>query len=124
MPTWTYSQRTGALIDPDGAVIGYGYAGHPPFVNRPAAEGRENEGPLPTGNYIIEAAVDHPTCGPCSLPLAPYPDNAMHGRSGFLIHGDDSTPADQSASAGCIILDRPIRDVIEASAVRELAVIV
>lgn len=121
MTAWTYSQRTGEMRDPEGNVVETGYAGAGPGTNRPAAEHIENVGPVPTGDYRIEPARDHPTCGPCSLPLTPDADNEMHDRSGFLIHGDN---ADHTASTGCIILSRTTRDMIEASSVRDLVVTV
>jgi hypothetical protein len=123
MSIWSYSQASGVLISPDGEVVGAGYSGAHPYVNKPRAEWREDEGPIPTGNYTIGAAVDHATCGPCSLPLEPDPGNEMHGRSAFLIHGDTAT-MDQTASTGCIILPRNVRDLIEASDCRELIVTV
>lgn len=119
MTAWSYSQRTGELRDPGGELIATGYAGAGAGTNRPLAEGIPNVGPIPTGSYTIEAARDHPTCGPCSLPLTPDADNEMHDRSGFLIHGDN---ADHTASTGCIILPRVIRDEIAASECRELVV--
>lgn len=123
MTTWTYSQRTGELCDPSGTVVEVGYSGAHPYVNKPRAEWRTDEGPIPTGNYTIDAATDHATCGPVSLPLVPYSDNEMHGRSAFLIHGDTAT-MDQTASTGCIIMSRATREMIEASTCRELVVTV
>jgi hypothetical protein len=119
---WNYCQQTGAMTAPDGVIIAYGYAGHPPFVNRPAADPLSDLGPLPTGKYTMAQAYDHPTCGPCSIPLEPDPANKMHGRSEFLIHGDDSSSVGRTASAGCIILPRDVRDTINASANRDLVV--
>lgn len=121
MSTWTYRQATGELRDPDGVLVEVGYSGAPGYVNRPMAERRENQGPVPTGGYAMLAAYDHPNLGPCSIPLEPAPDNRMHGRDDFFVHGD--TPEmDQSASEGCIIMSRPTRDLLAASAVRDLTV--
>ena len=46
--------------------------------------------------------------------LDPFPSNDMYGRSGFYIHGDNPR-GDKSASEGCIILARPIREAVEKS---------
>lgn len=121
MNAWTYRQKTGEMCDPDGALVEVGYSGAPGYVNRPIAERREDEGPLPTGTYTIGAAVDRNDLGPCSLPLVPYALNEMHGRSGFYIHGD-TAEMDQTASTGCIILSRTTRDLIAQSSVRDLVV--
>lgn len=121
MPHWTYSQHTGVMVDPAGVVLEVGYAGANSYVNRPIAEGVENQGPLPTGSYTLEAAVDRDDLGPCAIPLTPHPDNEMHDRSGFYIHGD-TAEQNQTASEGCIIMSRPTRDAMNVSAVRTLVV--
>jgi hypothetical protein len=121
--SWVYSQKTGALTSPSGEVLAVGYSGAGAFMNRPIAERLEDRGPIPTGTYTIEGSVEHPTCGPCSLPLEPHPDNEMHGRSAFLIHGD-SIDDPGTASTGCIIMPRDVRDQIAASDVRQLVVVV
>lgn len=123
MSAWTYSQKSGWMKRPDGVVIGTGYSGAQPYVNRPLAEGRENEGPIPTGNYKMLTAYDHDNLGPCSIPLEPAPDNEMHGRDDFFIHGDTAS-MDQTASQGCIIMTRAVRDEINTSDVKELVVVV
>ena len=52
--------------------------------------------------------------------LEPRGHNA-HGRDGFLIHGDN--PAlNGSASEGCIILGKPLRELIAASTDKDLNV--
>ena len=52
--------------------------------------------------------------GPFVLRLTPAPTNEMFGRDGFLIHGD-SIEHPGSASHGCIILPRAIREAIAKS---------
>jgi hypothetical protein len=123
MPSWTYSQKTGQLCDPDGNVIETGYAGAQPYVNQPSAEWREDLGPLPTGTYTIEAAFDHANLGPCSMPLTPSPANTMYGRSAFYIHGD-TAEMNQTASTGCVIMSRATRDMIDASPIKQLKVVI
>lgn len=123
MTSWTYRQSTGELIDPDGIMIEVGYSGAPGYVNRPIGERVEDHGVIPTGNYTMMAAIDHATCGPCSIPLTPDADNAMHGRDGFYMHGD-TDEMNQTASSGCIIMSRPTRDMVNASPMRTLCVVV
>jgi len=55
--------------------------------------------------------VDTVTHGPYVLPLTPSLNNQMFGRSGFLIHGD-SVVNPGTASEGCIILPRAVRQQI------------
>lgn len=112
--TWTYSQSTGRLSH-DGEVIATGYAGHDAGLDDPNAQQTAFVGPLPRGTYDIGSPIsDGGHMGPYVLPLSPWPINNMFGRSGFYIHGD--TPArDQSASNGCIVLDRQWRALITQS---------
>ena len=119
---WTYDLNTGAMTDPNGNVVECGYSGAQPYVNDPYAMWREDQGPLPIGNYTIQPAYDHENLGPCSMPLDPNPNNIMFGRDAFYIHGD-TQDMNQTASTGCIILSRPTRDLINASPVRSLEVV-
>lgn len=124
---WTYVQASGQLLAPSGACIGTGYAGgncgkNPDGVNNPAMENVSCVGPLPCGTYTIGSPADNPKLGPFAIPLAPSSANAMFGRSAFFIHGDTSA-MDNSASEGCIILARSIRNQIAASTDKLLQVI-
>lgn len=120
-----YDIRTGALFEAVPAVAGgeatpgkrlaRGYSGHPPFVNDPTAQAVVARGPIPVGNYNIGRAFNHVRLGPCVFYLDPWNDNAMHGRSGFFIHGDNEF-GNQTASHGCIILSRAIRENLRAYA--------
>ena len=122
MSSWTYSQLTGQLCNPAGACVAVGYSGSEPYKNRPAAEHRQDEGPIPTGLYTMGPARDDDQMGPQCVPLEPAPDNEMHGRFGFYVHGDTTPPGD--ASSGCIIVPRAVRDALDASDVRQLLVTV
>ena len=53
--------------------------------------------------------------------LLPAPGTNTHGRSGFLIHGDN-VMKDKSASEGCIILGPKIRQQIADSKIKWLLV--
>jgi hypothetical protein len=117
--TWNYSQSKGEL-DHDGAAVGVGYSGHGDGMNNPDDEAIPNVGPIPAGDWSIGAAEDMPHLGPVAMPLTPQGHNA-HGRFGFFIHGDN--PAmNRTASDGCIILSRPIREQIAASGDTDLNV--
>ena len=53
----------------------------------------------------------HRTAGAATIRLEPDATNEMHGRDGFLIHGDNAT---NDASEGCIIVPRATRDQLRA----------
>jgi hypothetical protein len=71
----------------------------------------QGQGPIPVGGYTIGDPVDGPPLGPVRMRLDPDAGNDMFGRSGFLIHADNSDH-DYTASEGCIILPRSVRDRI------------
>lgn len=119
--TWEWTIQTGELTH-DGVLIGTGYAGHGSGVNNPAEQSIPNTGPVPAGRYMIGPAFVHPVCGPVSMQLIPDRSDNEFGRSGFLIHGDNFA-CNETASDGCIVLDRPVRDVIAAAMDRELIVV-
>jgi hypothetical protein len=116
--TWTYRQQTGALLH-DDAVVATGYSGAGPGKNNPADEAIPNVGPIPRGAYIIGTPKDSPHMGPEALPLTPDGHDAL-GRSGFFMHGDNEA---HTASTGCIIMPRQVRDQVAASPDRALEVV-
>ena len=119
--TWRWVQSIGQ-ISRGGISEGYGYAGAGDGKNNPQMEDVRNVGPIPRGMYTIEAPVNTETHGPFVLRLTPDEDNEMYGRSAFLIHGDSiSKPG--TASRGCIILARSIREEIWDSGDRRLEVV-
>lgn len=111
---WSYSQSAGQLRL-NGVLIGTGYSGAGLNIstgrNNPAMQNVPNQGPIPTGQYQIGAAYNHPQKGPTSMNLSPVGHNAL-GRSGFMIHGNN---IQNNASQGCIILGPAIRQQIAAS---------
>ncbi len=108
-----YHQSSGQLIcrDANGnpIVSGTGYSGAGWDRNNPNAQCVANLGPIPQGAYAMGAAYDTADHGPEVIPLSPINNTNTCGRSGFLIHGDNST---HTASQGCIIMDKSVRDVI------------
>lgn len=117
----TYEQNTGRFtIHGASQHSVVGYAGRGEGRNNPLMQDVRNVGPLPRGAYRVSMPFTHVSKGPVVFRLTPSPINAMHGRSGFLIHGDN---ARGDASEGCIILPRYYRQMISRLGVRDLFVI-
>lgn len=116
---YVYSQKTGKLTL-GTTLIATGYSGHGEGVNNPDKEKVKNVGPIPAGDWIISAPRKYKTMDNC-FDLTPNGHTA-HGRNQFLIHGDNAK-GDKSASEGCIILDKPVRDEIAKSKIRKLRVV-
>ncbi len=125
--TWTYSQIDGRLYDKDGLHVATGYAGgnggkHPEGVNNPDMQNVKMIGPLPVGVYTFGRVVLKSHLGPYAIPLIPDPSNEMFGRSAFYCHGD--TPEmNESASDGCMIMARKVREEMYKSPDHRLEVI-
>lgn len=117
---WTYQQSTGRFSH-NGVLVGVGYSGHQEHANRPEDEQLHGLGPIPRGLYTMQnwrddvhkgPCVCKGPCvhkGPCVCDLIPDATNQMFGRSGFMLHGDNAA-GDHSASEGCIIQRRPVRE--------------
>lgn len=118
---WTYEQSTGRLLH-DNERIAIGYSGAEDGKNNPALQDQHNVGPIPVGNYSIGAPVDTVTHGPYVLPLTPDAGNEMFGRAGFLMHGD-SVVHPGTASQGCIIMPRMVREQVWNSGDNGLTVV-
>ena len=116
---WRYEQSTGRLW----RLMGEGYSGHGvEGKNQPDMQSVKNVGPIPRGKWLVTTRFDDPHKGPWCLRLAPAPGTDTLGRSGFLVHGDSiSDPG--TASEGCIILSRGIRQRIWESDDHELEVV-
>lgn len=109
-----YSQSTG-LVSYLEQSIGTGYSGNGPGLNNPNLQGARDIGPIPQGDYTIEKFFDDlDGKGPVVAHLIPDLNNEMYGRSGFMIHGDNSE-ANHTASEGCIILPRAVREFISSA---------
>jgi len=119
---WTYSQKTGELQQ-DGEHVASGYSGAGPGKNNPAMQTVPNVGPIPQGDWTITGppinTVEH---GPYVLRLQPEAGTQTFGRSGFLMHGD-SKESPGSASHGCVILPRTVREQVWNSGDRDLQVV-
>lgn len=122
---WIWDQSAGELKR-DGALVSKGYSGKGRGKNNPALEGVPGIGPIPKGNYKITQKYNSNNVGPYALRLEPMdggkPDiHDATGRGAFRIHGD-SIRAPGTASKGCIILPRKIREKIWLSGDRSLRV--
>lgn len=111
----TYIIHTQELILGNN-VLGLGYAGNGDCLNDPTKTPVKGHGPLPVGLYFVGAPEDRPqSVGEFALPLTPYATNLMFGRGSFLIHGDNKE-CNHTASDGCIVLARPVREAVAAVA--------
>lgn len=119
--TWQYEQKTGRMLH-DGERVAIGYSGKGDGKNNADMQDVQCVGPIPRGSYAIGEPSDTKTHGPYVLHLTPDAANDMEGRSGFLIHGD-SVVAPGTASEGCVILGRAIRETIWASGDHQLEVV-
>jgi len=117
---WTWDQSAGLLTRAGKSWRGYSGAGR--GKNNPAMQAAVGVGPIPQGLWTVIARRDSPSTGPCTLVLVPDSNNETFGRSEFRIHGD-SIAHPGTASHGCIILPRAVRETIWASGDRSLDVI-
>lgn len=118
---WVFKIRTGEMYH-NNTKVATGYSGKGKYKNDPAFTDIPNEGPLPVGNYTIGAPRTSTKTGPYAMDLTPNAANKMNGRSAFQIHGD-SIKNPGTASSGCIIMPRNIRELIWNSGDRDLSVI-
>lgn len=120
---FVYEQSSGCLYLRDTedvlALIGCGYSGKGESQNAPEHEDRAGYGPVPRGVWKLAPPIQHPTLGPVAIRL--HPQTYKGARSAFLIHGDNAR-GDGSASRGCIILGRDVRDFIAKSGITRLVV--
>lgn len=123
---WKWEQSTGRLSR-NGAFVSAGYSGAGRGKNNPALQNVVGVGPVPKGRWKIINKYDSKSVGPYTLTIWSV-DNRFDdrhdetGRSAFRIHGD-SIKAPGTASRGCIILPRSIREKIWLSGDRDLEVV-
>lgn len=119
---WTWDQSDGALYDAKGRRVAKGYSGYEFGKNNPAMQDRVAVGPIPAGKWRIGSPRNSRNVGPYAMDLSPVAGTQTFGRSAFMIHGD-SAKQPGKASRGCIILPRPIREMIWLSGDRDLTVV-
>lgn len=124
---WKWDQSEGALYR-DGKFVSTGYSGNGRGKNNPSLQNVEGVGPLPRGRYKMTEKYDSPNVGPYAIRLE-CQDNCIGddreqttGRGSFRIHGD-SIKAPGTASHGCIILPRYVRERMWTSGDRDLEVV-
>ena len=118
---WIWDQSKGELSR-DGVVISKGYSGANRGKNNPSMQSAVAVGPIPQGDWNITERYDSKRVGPYALVLEPRAGTQTFGRSAFRIHGD-SVRNPGTASHGCIILPRAIREKIWKSQDRLLKVV-
>lgn len=114
-----YEIATGRMYDehPDGlrliARCSSGFMAAADDVNR---EGEMDIGPIPPGAYAISDPYEDPHLGPVVMKLTPLGDTDVLGRDGssFRIHGVRIGSTPEASSHGCIVTNRPEREVIAA----------
>lgn len=119
---WKYEQTTGRLYNASGKVIATGYAGKGEHKNKHESQSVVGMGPLPVGRYTLNAPRTSAKTGPYAMDLTPAKENVMFGRSAFQMHGD-SIKAPGTASSGCIIMPRNIRELVWNSGDHKLEVV-
>lgn len=115
-----YEQRTGRLRQGD-RVIAIGYSGRGEHKNDPNSQHLRGLGPLPRAAYLLGDVQEHGAHGPLAIHLVPI-GGELFGRSAFMVHGDSKEHPGE-ASEGCIIMPRPIRELLISSRDRLLVVI-
>ena len=119
---WIWDQSAGELTR-DGELVSTGYSGNGRGKNNPSMQDAKNVGPIPAGMWNIAALQEvSPNVGPYALVLEPQTGTNTFGRTDFRIHGD-SIADPGSASHGCIILPRKVREQIWRSGDRDLQVV-
>lgn len=118
---WTYHQKTGELVR-NGEVEAFGYSGAGDGKNNPDAQHIHNVGPIPRGTWTVTSlTIGNTPHGPYVLHLQPEPGTETFGRAGFLMHGDNVAHPG-TASQGCIIMPRHVRETVWESGDRALLV--
>lgn len=119
---WTYDVETGSFGH-NGVLIGRGYSGEGEGLNSVAHEQDKDVGPIPRGTWIIGKFFDDPGGkGPVVAHLSAAKGTETFGRDGFMIHGDNRE-RNETASHGCLILDKPVREQVKASGDNVLVVL-
>lgn len=118
---WTYHITSGEMLDKNGKRVATGYSGKGDHKNKVTDTNIVGEGPLPIGLYSIGQPRTSPKTGQYAMDLTPHKENEMFGRAAFQIHGD-SLRAPGTASSGCIIMPRLIRELIWNSGDHEIEV--
>lgn len=118
--SWVYAQSTG-ILSHAGEPLGKGYSGHGEGLNNSKMEMVHSVGPLPRGLWEIGIFFDDKHLGPVVAALKPTSQDVF-GRGGFFIHGDNKL-VNFTASDGCIILSKALREAIRDSQEKYIEVV-
>lgn len=105
---WVWDQSAGELSR-GGDVVGRGYSGNGRGFNNPSMQDARGVGPIPRGRWRMTEVRTSANTGPYTIVLVPEGDTDTRGRSTFRVHGD-SIAKPGTASHGCIILPRKLRE--------------
>lgn len=125
--SWLWDQSAGELRR-DGKIVSRGYSGKDRGKNNPALQNVPGIGPIPQGMWRMVRVYDSANVGPFTIELHAVdatPGDDRHdetGRGAFRIHGD-SIRAPGTASKGCIILPRAVREALWRSGDRLIEVV-
>ena len=117
---WTWDQSAGTMTR--GKSVFRGYSGRDAGKNNPALQRAAGIGPIPQGRWTIGAPYASRNTGPYTLPITACDGTDTCGRSAFRIHGD-SIASPGTASHGCIILPRLVREAVWNSGDHDLLVV-
>ena len=111
-----FEQTTGNVYSDEGELLGNGYSGgnagkNPEGINNPEYQNQHNIGPIPEGLWKMGEPYHHQHLGPFAIPLTPFPETETFGRTEFFVHGDNFK-GNRSASDGCIIQKRTVREAM------------
>lgn len=111
--TVTFDRRKGTLAFNAGDPFVTGvWSGHNGAANDVSRERERGIGPLPAGLYRIGAPRESTRLGPFVMDLEQI-EGESYERSLFRIHGDTRNDHDHSASDGCVIAPRWVREKID-----------
>jgi len=112
---WIWDQSQGKMYHAkegrEYTFVSRGYSGREWGKNNHSAQKVVGIGPIPEGMWTIEKPYHSKNTGPYTLGLSPVKGTKTFERSAFRIHGD-SIKNPGTASHGCIILPRYIRERI------------
>lgn len=106
----------------DNVLIGKAYSGKKEAIGQTDKENVKGVGPIPEGDWHISNWTSDGHLGPVISRLTPIDVPKLYGRSGFYIHGDNKS-VNFSASNGCIIMNRKMREKIRDSKASVIKVI-
>lgn len=115
-----YEIKTGKLVAPN--IVGTGYSGHGDALNDETKTNEKGKGPIPKGLWHLTTWEEHhPHLGDIVIHLMPDSTTETFGRSAFFIHGDNQQ-MNYTASDGCIILSKDLREKLKDSGETKLLV--